>query len=267
MKPLINPFSSYLHGFFGRQLGLVDNVRPFYLEVKVPASAASHCSLGEVERRWVAALRSNSGVVLINSATVGNGGYANAEATDGFVSIFLECVVWNEHVGNGGEAPVCPRTAFFRNSTSLYLKLGEAATMRALGINGQREGTVELRCYRFHPVSGYEESLKKKEDGSYELDEAGVLKHYAHGLICCARCAQLGFGVDGTGYRDYRCYQVERVVEEDGTIWTNSKDRKPMRDHGRDGNTTLSMTPKSSKRAAKTTKRKKNEKKRKSTQA
>ena len=105
-------------------------------------------------------------------------------------------------------------------------------------------------------MSGYEKSLKRKEDGSYELDKAGVLKHYTQGLICCAHCAQLGFGINGTGFRDYRCYQVERVMEEDGTIWVNTKDRKPMRNHRRDGNDTLSMVPKSSKHAAKSAKRK-----------
>ena len=62
--------------------------------------------------------------------------------------------------------------------------------------------------------------------------------------------------MSGTGFRDYRCYQVERFMEEDGTIWVNAKDRKPMCGHGRDGNDTLSMATKSSKRAAKTAKRK-----------
>ena len=260
VKSLIHPLSSYLFGWHSRQIGLVANVRAFYLEVKVPASTASHRNLSEIEKRWVAALRNFSGVVLINGTAVGNGGYANAVTTDGVVSIFLECVVWNEYVGNG-EAGACPRTAFFRNSTSIRLKFGKAATMRALGIDGLRDGTVELRCYRFHPVSGYQGSIKKKEDGSYEFDEAGVLEHHAKGLICCARCSQLGFGLQGTGFRDYRCYQIERVMEEDGTIWTNNKDRKPkQRDLESGGSATLSMPMKSRKRPAKTAKRKKKKK-------
>ena len=170
------------------------------------------------------------GISQLAIHSVGNGGYASTDATDGVRSFFLECVVWNEFVGyrtEAGKAPVCPRTSFLQNSESLRLRFSDKLTMRALGIDKLKDGTVELRCLRFHPVSGYRSSIKKMANGTYEFDREGVMKHYAGGKIHCARCAQLGLGSRGTdGYRDYRGFSVERVVEEDGTVWLNKKGRE-----------------------------------------
>lgn len=96
---------------------------------------------------------------------IGGGGYAMAKKNGGNVStsMYLEFITWDEYIGeecDPDEAPTCPREAFFRNSTTLRISFGEENTLRALGIDRLKDGTVELRCPRHHPISGYRVSKK-----------------------------------------------------------------------------------------------------------
>ena len=238
VKDLMHPLNSYLFGGFSRQLGLVKNVRASYVKVRVPAQFAKQDILSEIEKNWVTSLIENSGVVHINSKAVGQGGYARSIPYRGFTIMYLESITWDEYVGENAENEdvVCPRLTFLRNSRSLYIKHGVKVSMRALGIDKYKEGTVELRCPRYHPVSGYFDSMVWDEDeGCYFFTPNGIKKHYLirdrrnkrkRCFIYCPRCAQLGFGYFGKGLRDPECFEITRVIDENGSLWVRSKLRQ-----------------------------------------
>ena len=152
--------------------------------------------------------------------------------------MYLESITWDEYVGENAENEdvVCPRKTFLRNSRSVYIKYGFKVSMRALGIDKYKEGTVELRCPRYHPVSGYFDSMVWDEDeGCYFFTPNGIKKHYLirdwrnkrkRCFIYCPRCAQLGFGYFGKGLRDPECFEITRVIDENGSLWVRSKLRQ-----------------------------------------